>query len=63
MADTRQPDGPALNDEADALEVLRALVSQIAGSGYRDRNDHAIEMNVAYLDAVALLQLRGLLGP
>lgn len=42
----------------DALETLRRLVQQIQGSGYRDTLGHAIEMNVAFRDAVALLSLR-----
>lgn len=47
-------------DERDALEVLRDLVQQIRGSEYRDRLGHPLENNVAFLEAVALLKLRGL---
>ena len=54
----RPPDG-----EADVLDVLRALVSQIAGSEYRDRFGHRLELNAAYLEAVAILEMRGLLEP
>lgn len=42
----------------DALEALRRLVQQIQGSGYRDKLGHAIELNVAYRDALALVKLR-----
>lgn len=50
----------ALNDEADALAALRTLVAQLKGSGYRDKFGHPVENLVAYLDAVALLELHGL---
>lgn len=47
-------------DEADALATLAKLVQQIQGSGYRDRIGHPIESLEAYMDALALLKLRGL---
>lgn len=56
---TDMPEREALNDEAEVMAVLRALMRQLAGSGYRDRLGHPVEMNVAYRDAVALLKLRG----
>ncbi len=53
-------EAPELNDEAEVLEVLRALVEQLRGSGFPDKHGHPIEMNVAFQDAEAALALRGL---
>jgi hypothetical protein len=63
MTDTPGPEERLGNDEADVLDVLRALVSQIAGSEYCDRFGHRLELNAAYLEAVAMLELHGVLEP
>lgn len=54
-------DAEILNDEADALETLRALVEQIRIGEWRDELGAPLKMSVAYLDAEALLIARGLL--
>lgn len=60
MGDWRSSAKPAEDDGSrDELETLRALVSQLKDSGYTDRLGHPIEMNSAYRDAVALLEIRG----
>ncbi|CAN7396891.1 hypothetical protein LJR225_002510 [Phenylobacterium sp. LjRoot225] len=63
MTDTAGSEERPLNDEADVLDVLRALVRQIAGTEYCDHFGHRLELHAAYLEAVALLEMRGVLEP
>jgi hypothetical protein len=44
----------------EALPILHALVSQIAGSDYRDGHGHEITMLKPYAEAVQLLEQKGL---
>lgn len=55
----RQRMDDALNDEIEALAVLERLIGQLSGSGYQDRHGNPIELNLAYRDALALLELNG----
>ncbi len=38
----------------DVWSAIYALIEQVEMSDYRDENDHALKMNGAYLDLVAL---------
>lgn len=51
-----------LNDNADLEAALLCLLMQITCAGYRDPHGQPLESNLAYLDAMALLRLRGTIG-
>jgi hypothetical protein len=57
---SRQSD---VHDAAELLDAVLDLVDQINGAGFRDAHGHPIEMNVAYLELIAILTARGLVGP
>lgn len=45
-------------EEPSELAALRKLLAEIAAGDYRDRLGHRLVRNTAYLEALALLQLR-----
>lgn len=52
-----------VNDTAELLEAVLDLMDEINGAGFRDAHGHPIENSVAFLELVAILTARGLLGP
>jgi hypothetical protein len=51
------PDSSQPVDELPLIDLLRALVAEIAAGGYRDRLGHQLTHNTAYLQAVAVLAI------
>jgi hypothetical protein len=52
-----------VDDTAEIIDAVVDLMDQISGAGFRDAHGHPIELNVAYRELVAILTVRGLVGP
>jgi len=48
---------------AEILEAALDLMDQITGAGFREPHGHPIENKLAYMELVAILTARGLVGP
>lgn len=52
-----------VDDTAELLQAVLDLMDQIDEAGFRDAHGHPIELNMAYMELVAILMARGLVGP